>query len=202
MTAIILNSLIVVLELISCYLAFEHSGIRALVFYTVLSNIMGLISSALYVGYAVGGGKPPLWVSTFRYTATVCLTVTFLVVMLVLLPMEAKHGDPARLLYKGANLGHHIICPILSIVSLLFFDKLHALGRKELLIAFSFTVAYATALIILNLLKKVHGPYPFLYVYEQPFFMSVMWLVVILGSAFGTAALVRLLVSVLNKNWK
>ena len=200
MTAIILNSLIVILELISCYLAFNHSGIKALVFYTVLSNIMGLISSALYVGYAVGGGKPPMWVSSFRYTATVCLTVTFLVVMLVLLPFEIKSGDPARILYKGANLGHHILCPILAIVSLLFFDEMGALGTRELFIAFSFTIAYAVVLIILNVLKKVRGPYPFLLVYEQPFYMSLFWLVLIVGSSFGIAALMKLLVSVLNKN--
>ena len=45
-------------------------------------------------------------------------------------------------------------------------------------------------------MRVVEGPYPFLRVYEQPVYMSIIWVIVILGSAYGIAFL---LASLLNR---
>lgn len=51
------------------------------------------------------------------------------------------------------------------------------------LIALAPTLAYALAAILLNLCRIIEGPYPFLMVYAQPWYASVMWCIVILGIA-------------------
>ena len=58
------------------------------------------------------------------------------------------------------------------------------------------TLIYALILMALNLMRVVEGPYPFLRVYEQPVYMSIIWVIVILGSAYGIAFL---LASLLNR---
>lgn len=63
---------------------------------------------------------------------------------------------------------------------------------KDTVIAFLPTLIYAVVMVILNIAKAVHGPYPFLYVYEQPIYMSVVWGIVIPGIAWIIAIIIRL----------
>ena len=74
---------------------------------------------------------------------------------------------------------------------------LTSISAKEYLIAkvigiclivvvqFIFTIAYAIVFITLNILKVYEGPYPFLMVYKQPVYMSIVWFILIVGGAFG-----------------
>ena len=61
------------------------------------------------------------------------------------------------------------------------------------------TLVYALVLVILNLAKLVDGPYPFLKVYQQPVYMSCIWVLAILGGAYLIAAL---LARMLNRKTK
>ena len=47
--------------------------------------------------------------------------------------------------------------------------------------------AYAVILMMLNILWIADGPYPYLRVYEQPVWASVLWGLAILGSTYGIA---------------
>ncbi|HPF53799.1 MAG TPA: hypothetical protein PLM48_04040 [Clostridia bacterium] len=55
------------------------------------------------------------------------------------------------------------------------------------------TLLYAIVIIILNIAKLLVGPYPFLHIYEQPWYMSIVWIAVILGMATLLAWLLWLL---------
>ena len=55
------------------------------------------------------------------------------------------------------------------------------------------TIIYAAVMIVLNLLKVLRGPYPFLYVYEQPIYMSVIWAVAILALTYILGLILRVL---------
>ncbi|MBR1393803.1 MAG: hypothetical protein IJ561_08235 [Ruminococcus sp.] len=185
------NAALILLELIGTAISFSNGGARNLVYYTVLSNILALISSiAFLISYLRRGGKVSFVAQMMRYFATCCLTVTFLVVVTILVPMAAPYGNAASVLYKGPQIYHHILCPILSFVSFVFIEQGMKLDRQKLVAGAAPTLAYALVFIVLNYIKAVHGPYPFLYVHEQPWYMSVMWFLVINGIALGFSFLI------------
>jgi hypothetical protein len=80
----------------------------------------------------------------------------------------------------------HTLCPILAIISFLVFAP-KIFSKKDAIRALSFTLAYAAVAIALNILRVWHGPYPFLFVYEQPIWASVAWSIGILLGAWGIA---------------
>ncbi len=45
--------------------------------------------------------------------------------------------------------------------------------------------------VILNVLSVWDGHYPFLRVHEQPFGISVLWFILILGGAYAAAVLMK-----------
>ena len=63
------------------------------------------------------------------------------------------------------------------------------------------TAVYAVCSTTGNALKIMNGPYPFLRVYEQPLYMSVIWFVLILSLAY-IIALVIYKISVFRKTDK
>lgn len=188
-TALIINSVIIILEIIGSSISLSGT-FKNLIFYTVLSNILTLISSVFFISFVIRGRELPAFVTALRFAATVCLSVTFLIVVFVFVPMALPYGTADDVLYKGAQIYHHISCPILSFISFTFFES-GEVKRRDLMIGALPTFLYAVVLIILNVTKIVYGPYPFLHVYEQPWFLSVMWGILIPSIAVGVGAVVR-----------
>ena len=197
-TALVLNFAIIILELIGTAISFSNGGAGNLIYYTVLSNILALVSSVLFVSLTLKGREGTALVSALRYCASVCLAVTFTVVVFVFVPMTIPYGTTANVLYKGPQLYHHLLCPIVSFVSFCFFEN-GAVSRSFIAIGALPTLLYAVFSITLNLLRVIEGPYPFLMVYKQSWVESVIWFFVILGIGVAFAAVVRLLH---NKNAK
>ena len=133
----------------------------------------------------------PKWLKIFKYATTICLTVTFLVVLFVLAPMYGFNYN--YLLLKDGLLYQHLICPILCLISFFFFDDMDKLSLKDNLKGLSFTFIYGIVLVILNILEVVKGPYPFLMVKEQSIFASFIWFIVIDGLAFLISWGIRML---------
>jgi hypothetical protein len=76
----------------------------------------------------------------------------------------------------------HTLCPLLALASFALLEH-DRVSSKDIPAAMIFTLAYATIMIILNIAKVVVGPYPFLMVYNQPIWASILWCVGILGGA-------------------
>lgn len=106
-------------------------------------------------------------------------TITLSVVVCILAPMQG-----VQMLYSGNFLAFHLICPILMLVSFLFFDPTIMSGRKNIWLGIVPTLIYAVAAVICNCIGVLDGPYPFLKVREQPIYMSLLWGVVVLGAAW------------------
>ena len=191
-TAAILNIAIIALELIGTSISISRSGGGSLIYYTVLSNILALVSCAVYTFLSLKGKEISKAALALRYCASVCLSVTFFVVVVIFVPMALPYGTVGDILYKGPQIYHHLLCPIISFVSFCFFEG-GELDRRSILIGSVPTLLYAVFSITLNILKVINGPYPFLLVYEQPVYMSVIWFFVIMGIGAGFAAIVRLL---------
>ena len=77
---------------------------------------------------------------------------------------------------------HHTICPLLAVASFLFIEK-EEVTREDVRWSLVPTLLYGTVMIILNIVGVVVGPYPFLMVRYQPWYMSVIWVIVIVGGA-------------------
>ena len=85
----------------------------------------------------------------------------------------------------------HIICPVLAAVSFFALEGWAPFPKRDIVKALIPTLAYALVAVILNILRVIEDPYPFLMVYAQPWYMSVLWCVVILGIAAILALSVR-----------
>ncbi len=179
--SIYLNLLIVILEIIGFIISTSVHKRLAIEYYTEDSNLLALISSLLFVIFLLFKNKIPRWLQLFKYMTTICLTVTFLVVLFILGPMLEFNYE--WLFLSEGLLFQHLLCPILSIIVFLYFDDID-LKKRDSIRGLYLTIIYATIIIILNILKIIKGPYPFLYIYEQPIYMSIIWAILIPGFAF------------------
>ena len=175
--SLILNILIIIFELIGFIVTIKVNSRISYEFFTEDSNILMLFSSLLFVIYLLLNKKIPSWLKQFKYLSTVCLTLTFFVVLLILAPMY--NFNYGYMLFHQSMLYQHLICPILSIVTFIFFDDLRDYNKRDNFIGISFTLVYAIVLIVLNLINVIEGPYPFLMVRNQSLLASLIWLITI-----------------------
>lgn len=110
-------------------------------YFTVLSNLLCAASAAAVViariagastgadpaGAAAAQGWPdaaagtlPAWVSILKYVGTCAVTVTLLTVFLFLAPSLGSFKD----LLQAQDFLLHFLCPVLAIVSYVFFDQI------------------------------------------------------------------------------
>ncbi len=184
---LILNTAVIIFGSIGFCMNMNY-GIATLRYYTVLSNIFALAVSVLYVSFSLRTkGNIPVFITFLRYAAAVCLTLTFLVVTFIFIPMAGT-----SVLFEGVNLFQHLLCPVISFVSFMFFENRSKLSKRHIFLSLIPTFTYAAVIIILNILRVVSGPYPFLMVYEQSVAESVMWFFIVNGMALLTAALLTI----------
>lgn len=189
-------AVVIVLELVGLIQSIQLWGWGMFQFYTQDSNFLALVSCLLFEPFAalylVRGRPIPIWVWTLRYIAACCLTLTLLVVLFVLIPM-AGAVSIVPMLFESNMLYHHLLCPLLFLLSFIFLEDSPVAPNKSIWLAILPTLVYATILIVLNITGAVYGPYPFLHVYEQSVWTSALWLTVIVGGALLIAWLLLLL---------
>ena len=137
--ALMLNLLLILIEG-ATFLKVKNK-INILKFYTFLQNFIALAISILFFGFAVrellGYGNVPELIKGLRYTATCGLAATMFVFAIFLAPRfksgkSKSHTDLfGGLEPKKANLLLHYICPIISIVSFLLFERGTVLTDSE-----------------------------------------------------------------------
>lgn len=179
--SLIINILLVILEIVGLYMSYYYHNRIAIEYYTVLSNILVLITSLVFSIYLIKKLNIPTWLKILKHTATTSIALTFLVVIFILAPMYNFNYN--YMLFYQELILHHLICPILSIITFIFFDNIK-IEKNNIKYGISFTLIYAFIIIILNILKIVIGPYPFLMVYNQPIYMSIIWFILIVGLSY------------------
>ena len=191
--ALILNIAIVALELAGFRMSVNLKDITSYVWYTIDSNLFLLIVSAVYIignlFSVISNKNIPDWIRILRYISTCCVAVTFLTVCLILNPLVG--GD----MFNEGWLYMHLICPVLSLVSEICFEKEPKLEFENVLFSLIPTILYTINMIILNFAGIVDGPYPFLRVRFQSLLASLTWGVVM----FFGALFISLFVWILNK---
>lgn len=203
-SAIIFNFIIVLLEVVGLVLSIFRHGINVFLYYTENSNYLALIVSIIFCIIAtmslIKKTQLPKWLINLKYLTTVCLTITFLVVILILVPLRPSMTN--YLLVESSSLIHHIICPLISLISFVLLESCLTLNKKDILWGIVPTVIYGVVMIILNILKLVVGPYPFLYVYEIPWYLLVLTLFGILSLGITIAFVLKLLYNIVFKKYR
>lgn len=169
------------------------SGTRMLRYYTELSNLLSGFVILIYAYYLYQkenqGIEIPQWIHQARFT-TVCLTtITFLIALFVLGPSFGY----IWILFHGQMKYTHTFCPIVSFLLYLFLEREPELPKHAILFTLLPTILYGIVIIPLNILRIIKGPYPFLHVYEQPWYITVLWVFIILGLGYGIAWMINYL---------
>ena len=189
---LIADAAMVCLEARSLWNIWEGTGKRMFIYYTQDSNILAMVICAVSVVCALiclvrGKFARPEWIRRLKHIGASCLAVTLIVEMCVLVPMNCRRlSDFPRefrygMLY-GEMLYMHTVCPLLMIFSFLFLEP----GKKmrgNVYIALVPTLIYGGISLYMNYIRAYIGPYPFLYIYIQPVYMTIVWMIVILGGA-------------------
>jgi len=187
--SIITNILIVILEIIGLIVTYKTNNRIAIEYYTEDSNILMLISSTLFLVYIFLNKKVPRFIELFKYMTTICVTITFLVVLFILSPMYGFNY--IHMFFYNELLFHHLLCPILSFITLVYFDDIGIINKKDTLIGLSLTLIYAVILVILNIFNVVIGPYPFLMIYNQSMYVSIIWFILIFSLVYLISYMIR-----------
>lgn len=186
---ILMDVLIIIWGIWGSFQEIYHYTIGMLTYYTTLSNLfvsLGCVFHLIYQLQSHTEGKRKCWMQYIKYFGVCCMAITFLVVLVVLAPVSGE-GGYYKCLWEGPLKYQHTICPLLAVFSFVLLDSRNLKISKSMMHASMIpTVAYAVFSVSCNVLKILHGPYPFLYVYEQPVYQSVLWCILIMVAAYGT----------------
>ena len=193
--ALISNIAIILMELLAFIISYKDNGFKCFEYFTQDSNLFLMFTSLLYViTLIINNKKIPHFISVLKYASTTSVVITFLTVITVLAPVM---GGYKAMLLEGTMLVHHLVCPILAFITFIFFETHNLNGLKDALISMIFTCSYGVVTVILNILKIMDGPYPFLKVYDQSILMSIFWLILMIGSSY----LITILIGNLNQTY-
>ena len=170
----------------------QHPVFKDLViFYTHQSNFLALIASALFVLFGTVAlfrdGRIPRLVKVFRLMCAVQLYITFIVVLVGLGPMTALAGGDLFAMYGGPMFVMHLMGPIVSLVSFVLLEGTPRLTLGDAFLAIQYTWIYSIVMVILNAVGKVDGPYPFLMVDVNPWWVSLLYAIVMIPGGLLTA---------------
>ena len=105
--SILLNSIVIILEIIGLIIIYKISHKLNIEYYTIDSNILVLASSILYLIYTLRNKKLPNWIKQLKYISAIGVAITFLVVIFILIPMSKFNFY--GLLIKDSMLIHHVL---------------------------------------------------------------------------------------------
>lgn len=160
-------------------------------YYTQLSNVVAVIASAIFIAFRnTENERMRIFVRSCRYLSACGLTMTFIVVMCIFIPFGDTPAMIKQLLGHVNGFMHHLVCPVISVVSYIFFED-GVKSRKAILIPFAATAIYAFTVYALNFLRLAPAPYPFFAVYEHPVWELTLWFFGLMALVAGIAVAVR-----------
>lgn len=173
--ALIGNICLLIMELIGIIIILAVEKSIDMKFYTNWSNILGFVTSILFIiNYCIKEKNKKFneVVKYFKLTTTVCLTVTFIIVLLIFVPMD--HFNFVRWMIEKQFVSFHFLSPIIAFVTFIFFERYEYTYIKSGIIGMIFSTIYSIVISILVLCKKVPAPYPFLDYYAHTPIVNIL----------------------------
>lgn len=192
--ALLITAVILVCEVISFIMMAGTSVGDMFRYYTEISNNLTLLVCAALIVFGirriVRGTEIPGWLHGLQYLCVCMMMLTFLVVILILMPMvgpDMKGGKFALL--SGAMFYRHLFCPLLLLLEFLAFERKPRLSGvfRSAFTALIPTIVYGIVIIALVANSLCEPPYPFLSALTQPWYVTLMWIAII-GAAFVALA--------------
>lgn len=176
---VISNAILFVLELITICLIIKTNKVKALLYYTDLSNAFSLlVSGIVVVGGVVAICKKsphmPKWIVELRFVSATMLVITFTIVICFLAPWFGVRGY-ITFLFEGSMLFSHTLCPLFSTLSLFAIERGMVEKIKSTTYVLYPTLGYGLTILILNILGVVVGPYPFFMVNHFHWAVITVW---------------------------
>ena len=183
--ALAVNLIIVILEIIALIHDCAAFGVGLFRWYTIDSNLLQLLVSALVVYSCLKGRELAGGITVLHFISAVGLTVTFLIAAFVLAP----EGGIRYYFIENVAPINHLICPALSVISLVLLEKTEKMPRVIILWPAAASLLYGVICLVLNAAGVLDGPYFFLQVHEQPVSLIAMWFAIIAALCVGLAAI-------------
>lgn len=135
------------------------SGLEALRYFTVLSNIFALLISgvaAIYEYLFIKGKitKIPTPLYILKLSATTCVALTFLIVMIYLAPFNP---DGFFSMFDNSNLLFHFVIPVLAIITFVLYEKTEVIKFRYTFVSSIPTLVYGIAYAIVVALHTIDG---------------------------------------------
>ena len=168
------------------------NGWQGFKYFTVLSNVFGGGTALIWLLFAAFGvrGRAAAVLAMLKYAASVCLGLTFTVVMVFLGPLYGYFS-----MFVSANFFFHLLTPFAAMLEFVFFNE-RRYGVKSCFLAMTPMAAYAVFYLVYNLaMGKGEDPFQ----YDWYGFLLWGWpvgigiAVAICLLTFGIAALLRFL---------
>ena len=119
----------------------SNKGVESLKYFTVLSNLFSGVVSAIYLVVCWESGlQLPLWLVTLKLVAATAVMLTFLVTVVLLVPMYGWKS-----LYRGGNFWLHLILPLLAAADCCLFLPLGEVPLHLTLWAMAPTALYGVS---------------------------------------------------------
>ena len=171
----VLHTILILLEIAALMHDIPAFGAGMIRFYTIDSNILQLVISALILLCLVRKRPISKGLVTVHLISAVALTVTFLIAALVLAPQE---GFAYYFLSDVAPI-NHFLGPLLSVVSFLTIGEAERLSAGALFAPAGATLLYGMIALALNGLGILDGPYFFLRVRSESAAVVIQWFAII-----------------------
>ena len=172
---LVISFFIIASEIVCLVITFQRERFRMFRYYTILSNCMTLVSTALIL--PVGAAS---FAAALRYLSVCMMTMTFLVVVFVLVPMTK---DVKGMLFHGTELFYHTVNPILTVLSYVLWEA----HSRAWLLPVGVTLVYGFLMMYLNHIGVADGPYPFLKVNDQSKGATAAWICALFALIGGIA---------------
>ena len=159
-------------------------------YYTQLSNIVSILSSAIYIIVYLKWHRNYEPIVLLRYLAACMMMFTFIVVVCIFVPFG---GNVESLIIKPHGMCQHIIAPVFCVVSFAFFEQKPE-KRRALLLPVTVTMVYAAVMYLLNYMGAVTGPYPFFEVHNYDPPRLIVWFIelVLIDTAIGAVLTLKI----------
>lgn len=167
------NIILIALEVIALVHDIAVFGIGMFQYYTIGSNVLQMIVSACIVVCLLKHADEniPGGLCVLHLICEVCLTITFLIALLVLAPQE---GFAYYFLQDVAPI-NHFLGPVLSVLSFIALEKPAVLPRYAVWAPMGATLVYGVIALVLNGAYVLDGPYFFLKIHETAPSVVAMW---------------------------